>query len=267
MKPAANMIKRISITAGLSLAGLLSVSAYANDFDDTATVISSTPIYERVSVPRQQCWTEQVASYEERRVNRVVYNDAYNQNYDQTYNDRSEYNRASSGIGAGTVLGAVIGGALGHQFGHSSGGRDRGTAVGAILGGIVGNSAENNYRNDGNYRRASAYSSPREVVDVERVPVTRDVQRCQTVADSRDEVRGYDVRYRYHGRDYSTRLAYDPGSTLQVDVNVRPVSRRESRYESRNESREESRPDARYESRYESRNPSRNPTPVYSRTY
>ena len=170
-------------------------------------------------------------------------------------------------IGAGTVRGAVIGGALGHQFGHSSGGRDRGTAVGAILGGIVGNSAENNYRNDGNYRRASAYSSPREVVDVERVPVTRDVQRCQTVADSRDEVRGYDVRYRSHGRDYSTRLAYDPGSTLQVYVNVRPVSRRESRYESRNESREESRPDARYESRYESRNPSRNPTPVYSRTY
>lgn len=266
MKPAANTIKRVSAIAGLSVAGLLSVGAYANDFNDTATVISSIPVYERVSAPRQQCWTEQVASYEERRVNRVVYNDAYNNSYNNSYDNRGEYNRGGSGIGAGTVLGAVIGGVIGHQFGHSSGGRDRGTAVGAILGGIVGNSAENNNRNDGNYRNASAYSSPREVVDVERVPVTRDVQRCRTVADIRDEVRGYDVRYRYHGREYTTRLPYDPGSTLQVDVNVRPVSRRESRYEQRSDP-DDARPDSRYESRDELRYPSRNPTPVYSRTY
>lgn len=253
MKRAASVNKRISVIAGLSVAGLFSIGAQAHDFNDTATVISSTPIYERVSIPRQQCWTEQVAGYEERRVNRVAYDGNYDDRYqDRRYDDRREYNRGSSGIGAGTVLGAVIGGAIGHQFGNSSGGRDRGTAVGAILGGIVGNNVENNGRNDSyyrdnNYRRASAYSQQREYMDVERVPVTRDVQRCQTVADTRDEVRGYDVRYRYHGREYTARLPYDPGSTLQVDVNVRPVSRGESRY------------DTRYGSR--------TPAPIYSRTY
>jgi len=31
------------------------------------------------------------------------------------------------------------------------------------------------------------------------------------------------VTYRYHGHVYRTRLPYDPGSRLAVDVNVRPV--------------------------------------------
>jgi uncharacterized protein YcfJ len=204
------MNKRLSLVAAMSAVGLLSVgaslTASANQYGDVAQVISSTPIYERISVPRRECYTEQVAAYEERRSSRVVYEDQYRY-------------RENRGIGPGTVLGAVIGGAIGHQFGNSSGGRDRGTAAGAIIGGLIGNDAENN-----GYRRAS---SPREYVEVERVPVTRDVQRCQTVADYREEIRGYDVRYRYHGREYSTRMNYDPGPTLQVEVGVRPSSYRQ----------------------------------------
>lgn len=261
MKPAVRMMKsvnaRVSVIAAataisaLSVAGMFANTAQAHEFGDVATVISSTPIFERVSVPRQQCYTEQVASYEERRVNRAVY-DEDRRDDSRNYND----NNGSRGIGAGTVLGAVIGGAIGHQFGNSSGGRDRGTAVGAILGGIVGNSAENDNRNyrDASYRN----NSSRRVVDVDRVPVTRDVQRCQTISDTRDEVRGYDVRYKYQGREYNTRLPYDPGSTMQVNVEVRPVSRAVGGGE-----RYEARPDARYESRYESRTP----RPTYLRSY
>jgi uncharacterized protein YcfJ len=169
--------------------------------DDVAQVISATPIYERVSTPRRECYVEQVASYEERRVAHRTYDD-------RRYDDRG-------GIGPGTVLGAVIGGAIGRQFGNSSGGRDRGTAVGAVLGGVIGNDIERG----NNYHRAGA----RDYVEVERVPVTRDVQRCRTVSDYRDEVRGYDVRYRYHGREYTTRTNYDPGPTIPVNVDVRPV--------------------------------------------
>ncbi len=213
------MNKRLSLVAAMSAVGLLSVGAsltasanqygHGAQYDDRAQVISSTPIYERVSVPRRECYTEQVASYEERRHSRTVYEDRYRESY-----------RENRGIGSGTVLGAVLGGAIGHQFGNSSGGRDRGTAAGAIIGGLIGNDAENN-----GYRRAS---SPREYVEVERVPVTRDVQRCQTVADYREEIRGYDVRYRYHDREYNTRMNYDPGPTLQVEVGVRPSSYRQS---------------------------------------
>lgn len=203
-------MKTVLTAAVLSTLGLgLGVGmAQATPHQDMATVVSSTPVYERVATPRRECYTEQVAGYEERHVRRA-YQDVY-----------SEPPRA--GIGAGTVLGAIIGGAIGHQFGNSSGGRDRGTAAGAVIGGLIGNDIERNgggydARYDGGYRRA-AY-------DVERVPVTRDVQRCNVVNDYRDVVSGYDVRYRYNGREYSTRMSYDPGPTMPINVDVRPSPR------------------------------------------
>ena len=37
-------------------------TVWAADFVDTAKVVSSTPILERVSEPRQECWNETVSS-------------------------------------------------------------------------------------------------------------------------------------------------------------------------------------------------------------
>ena len=54
------------------------------------------------------------------------------------------------------------------------------------------------------------------------VPVTRDIQRCRTVESYTDVVQSYDVRYRYNGREYTTRMATDPGDRIRVDVNVAP---------------------------------------------
>ena len=207
-------MKTVLSAAVLSALGLAAGVASANDYGDVATVISATPIYDRVSTPRRECHTEQVTSYDERRVRRPV--------QDEYYAD----SRGSSG--AGTVLGAIIGGVVGHQFGNSSGGRDRGTAAGAIVGGLIGNSVErensrygDGYGYNNGYRRASSY----DYAQVERIPVTRDVQRCNVVSESRDEIRGYDVRYRYHNREYTTRTSYDPGQTIQVNVDVRPSYR------------------------------------------
>jgi uncharacterized protein YcfJ len=200
------MFKRLSLIAGLSMTALASAvsftmtSASAREFQDVATVISSTPVYERVSTPRRECRVEQVVSYEERRTTR------------QVYDDRG-YDDSKRGVGPGTVLGAVLGGVIGHQFGNSSGGRDRGTAAGAVIGGLIGHDAENR----GGYDRVTS----RQVYDVERVPVSRNVERCNVVADYRDEIRGYDVRYNYQGREYTTRTSYDPGRTISVNVDVR----------------------------------------------
>ena len=204
-------MKTVLTVAVLSALGLAAGAVSAAEYGDVATVISATPIVERVAAPRRECFTEQVTSYDERRVRGPV---------------REEYVADSRGSsGAGTVLGAIIGGVVGHQFGNSSGGRDHGTAAGAIVGGLIGNSVEReNARNDGldsGYRRA--YS--RDTVEVERIPVTRDVQRCSVVAETREEIRGYDVRYRYHNREYTTRLSYDPGPTMPVNVEVRPSYR------------------------------------------
>ncbi len=200
-------MKTVLSIAVLSALGLSAGTAMAAPHNDVATVISSTPIVERVSAPRRECFTEQVTAYDERRVRRQ-----------QEYVADSRVERPSSGAGA--LLGAIVGGVIGHQFGNSTGGRDHGTAAGAVIGGLIGNNMETtgSDRNDSGYRRASVY-------DVERVPVTRDVQRCNVVNDYREEIRGYDVRYSYNGREYMTRLAYDPGPTLPINVEVRPSYR------------------------------------------
>jgi uncharacterized protein YcfJ len=202
-------MKTILTIAVLSTLGLSAGVVSAAPHNDVATVISSTPVYERLAAPRRECFTEQVTAYDERRARRPV---------------REEYvSDSRPSTGAGAVLGAIVGGVIGHQFGNSTGGRDHGTAAGAVLGGLIGNSVERNGGADGGDRYDSAYS--RAAYDVERVPVTRNVQRCNVVSDYRDEVRGYDVRYSFNGREYMTRLAYDPGPTLPINVDVRPSYR------------------------------------------
>jgi len=109
-----------------------------------------------------------------------------------------EQPRESHRIGAGTALGAVAGGVLGHQIG-SGRGNDVGTAAGAILGGIIGHEIEKDRRADDDL----------------------DMSRCRIVGDS-STIQGYDVRYRYQGQEYVTRLDHDPGSRLTVggDINT-----------------------------------------------
>ncbi|MEJ2668889.1 MAG: hypothetical protein P8077_01040 [Gammaproteobacteria bacterium] len=72
-------------------------------------VIRSKPIYETrtVSVPRQECWQEQV-SY-----------------------------RSSGDSATGTLLGSVIGASLGNELGHEKRNKQVGAVVGAVLGGSI----------------------------------------------------------------------------------------------------------------------------------
>jgi uncharacterized protein YcfJ len=166
--------------------------ALAESFGDQARVILARPILERIPVSREECWNEVQRGYEERRVTRTD---------------------TGAPIGAGTVLGAVIGGVVGHQFGNSSRGRDHGTAAGAVVGGLIGNQIE---------RDQAGPSASREI-EVQRRPVERDVQRCRVVDEVREATVGWDVLYEYQGREFSTRMASDPGRFLRVRVDVVPV--------------------------------------------
>ena len=202
-----NPVKQIF---AISLAALAVSSVMAQNqipqgqsYNDTAQVLSAQPIYERNNVPRQECSNETVTT--DRRVASPGYVDAGYQPQPAPSSERT--------VGAGTVLGAIIGGVVGHQFGNSSGGRDRGTAAGVVLGGIVGNQIENSP----SAAPQPQYAGP---ARVDYIPETRTVQRCRTVYDNRDEVTGYNVAYRYQGRDYTTRMAYDPGATMAVQVNL-----------------------------------------------
>ncbi len=181
----------LALVAALAAALALPQAASARPYRETATVLAVTPVYQRVSVPQEQCWTQPVTTVETRRV--VHTEPAY-------------------GPGAGALVGALVGGVIGHQFGNSSGGRDRATAAGALVGGLIGHEAG----------RQPGYVQTR-YEDV-RYPVTREARRCRTVESFREEIAGYDVRYRHHGRDFVTRLAYDPGPTIELDVEARPAA-------------------------------------------
>ncbi len=184
-----NPMKKL-LALAIATAGVIAPAAsFADSFDDSARVLSVRPVRERIPIAREECWNDRERGYEDRSVTR---------------------SDTGAAIGPGTVLGAVVGGVIGHQMGSSSGGRDRGTAAGAIVGGLIGNQVDR----DNNGADTS---------QVERVPVERDVQRCRTVHEVREASVGFDVRYEYRGRQFTTRMPYDPGRALKVQVDVQPL--------------------------------------------
>lgn len=199
--------------------GMLSTAAFAADMVDTAVVVSSTPIYERITEPRQDCWTETVQVRPGSRdlggavVGGVAGGLAGNQmGYGEgktaataagavigtMVGDRND-NPDSNHSTAGAIIGGVAGAVLGSQVGGGSG-RQAATAAGAMVGAIVGD------------RMGSGADQPR----------TQTVQRCREVQVSRDVIRGYTVVYRYKGKEATTTLSQrlEPGSTVQVGVSL-----------------------------------------------
>jgi uncharacterized protein YcfJ len=101
------LVKSIVSAALLAAAGAgFAQSGPANAF---GVVISSTPVVEQITVPKQICTTTQVQTFQP--------------------------------TGGGALIGAVIGGAIGNQFGRGQG-RVAATAVGALGGGLLGNQVE-----------------------------------------------------------------------------------------------------------------------------
>ncbi|MHB1188168.1 glycine zipper 2TM domain-containing protein [Thiobacillus sp.] len=115
----------------------------------------------------------------------------------------------------GAILGAIAGGLIGSTVGKGDG-RVAAAAVGAATGAVVGDRW-----NDGGTRYESR---------------PQQVERCRTHDDYRQVINGYDVRYRFQGREYSTRLPYDPGKwlTLNVSFSVAEDQRSERWNSSRN---------------------------------
>ena len=210
-------MKRNAITTLLVAIG--SANAYAADFVDTAPVVSATPIIERVSEPRQECYTESAAAPQKPQQRNIV----------------------------APILGGVAGALLGRQVGHGNG-RDvatavgagvgamagdyaanpdanrsyTGAAVGAVAGGLLGNQAGNGAGKGATTAAgtiAGAMIGDR-VATQNAAPGAQPAQRCRTVESTREVIKGYDVVYRYNGRDVKTTLAYNPGAAVRVGVGV-----------------------------------------------
>jgi len=107
-------VKRTALTVAATLAVGAGTAIAGTDFQDYARVQNVSPQYERINVPRQECYTEVVP---------------------QTY-----YRRSDSMVGP--LIGGVAGGLLGSRFGEGNG-RLASAAVGAVAGVIVGDQLQN----------------------------------------------------------------------------------------------------------------------------
>jgi len=191
-----------------------------------ASVINAEPMYREVQVrePRRECTTEYVP---------------HNRSY-QSQTTRRSQNRPSP------LLGTIVGGALGNQIGRhfgSSEGRLGATIAGAVIGTALANQSGGERResrrqfittDDGHYRerfrgdrnRRNQRGHNERHHDQQR-PM-RPVERCttRTIIRTEEQISGYRVTYRYHGRNYRTTTRHHPGDELLIEVNVRPVARR-----------------------------------------
>ncbi|AMX02167.1 glycine zipper 2TM domain-containing protein [Microbulbifer thermotolerans] len=174
------------------VAGLVGFSAcasagdsgyYPHDGYDYARVVSATPVYTDVQVQTPRT---------------------------QCWDEQVAYRQPASPAGA--VIGGLIGAAVGNKLGknrHRGHGyrhrHDRGasTVAGAAVGALVGH-------------QISSANAPTHYVTE---------QRCQVVEEvtTRRELIGYDVRYRYNGREYLTRTDRHPGDRIRVRVDVTPA--------------------------------------------
>ena len=117
----------------------------------------------------------------------------------QCWTEQSGYYQEAprGGNTAGAVIGAIAGGLLGSTVGGCNG-KIAASAVGAATGAVVGD----------RYNTSGGAYPPREV------------QRCRTVSDYHQQLIGYYVTYRYHGREFTTRMPYNPGPWVMLRVNV-----------------------------------------------
>ncbi len=113
-----------------------------------------------------------------------------------------------------SIIGAIAGGLIGSTVGKGNG-KVAAAAVGAATGAVVGSRWNNGDR----------YSSP-----------PQQVERCRTTDHVRQVADGYDVRYRFEGREFQTHLPYHPGKWINLDANLRVAKyqEEEGNYSNRN---------------------------------
>jgi uncharacterized protein YcfJ len=172
---------------------------------DTARVVRVEPLSRRIRVlePRRECRLE------------TVYDGGY-------YRDRNGYRDRGGDVRTtnSTIIGGLIGGAIGNQIGRGEG-RRIATVAGALIGAAVGHDTAQRGRDD---RYGYGYGDRYDDRYDDDRGRSREVERCRVRHEERFEERidGYRVTYVYNGREFTTRMSYDPGPQLRVRVHVSP---------------------------------------------
>ncbi len=213
-------------------------SANAADLIDTARVVSSTPIYERVNEPRRECWNESVQSAPRERSmgGAVVGGVAGGLLGSQVGGGHG----STVATGAGAVAGAVVGDRVSNPDSNRS-------ATGSIIGGLAGALLGSQVGGGSGNKAATAAGGVAGVLIGDRVanpdqPRTVQAERCRDVENYRDVIKGYTVTYRYNGQEATTTLPYQPGNTVQVGISLIQDQTKSNRYNQQdNQYRQENR--------------------------
>lgn len=104
------------------------------------------------------------------------------------------------------LIGGLIGGAIGNAVGSNKSNKK----VQAVIGAAIGASIAHDINRPRHQNYGVSY---------------RDEQRCAVEHDVEyhEQITGYHVTYRYHGKEYQTRTRNHPGKRIRVQVDVRPV--------------------------------------------
>jgi uncharacterized protein YcfJ len=178
-----------------AIAAAFAGPVFAENVRRSAPVMSVRPVTERTPVNREECWSEQRRGYEERRVTRQD---------------------DGAPIGAGTVLGAIAGGVLGHQV----------AAAAARMPPRRRRGRRRPHRQPGR-SRAGQRRPRRETRGGRAPPVHARSRALPHRAGVREVPVGYDVRYRYGNREFTTRLPVRSGPPHPLAVDC--ASRRSRR--------------------------------------
>ena len=198
--------------------------AYGQSDYDYAPVVRVEPLSRRIRVlePRRECRIETV--YDRDRDYRGNY---YQGDGDRYAYDRNGNRRGDVGTTNSTIIGGLLGGAVGNQVGRGEG-RRIATVAGALIGAAIGHDVGQQRQRDreGSYddRNGNRYGNRYDDRYDDRYDRGREVERCQIRHEERFEERidGYRVTYEYNGREYTTRMSYDPGKQVRVRVDVFP---------------------------------------------
>jgi len=112
-----------ALGAAFALTSTFAMAGHEGEYEDFARVRQVTPEYERVNVPRKECYSEWIL---ERR-------------------------RHRSSL-TGPLIGGVAGGVIGSHIGKGDG-RVVASAVGAVIGALVGDNIQAHHRDDDHYER------------------------------------------------------------------------------------------------------------------
>lgn len=189
------MTQIVALTSAVALAGATPAWAdHEEHYYDYAKVVDVTPLVTRtvVTIPHEQCRVETVRE-------RVHYQ-----------HDRHGHGRRHVGPVPG-LIGGLIGGVIGNQFGGGTG-RKLLTVGGALIGASI---ATESAREHAARRHGHEHDYYR--------PAEREV--CWTTEEQQEVERidGYEVTYRYKGRQFVKRTDTRPGERIRIRVDVAPV--------------------------------------------